>query len=395
MLTHAPKPVATIPHDSGASAPYGLNTRLQSLDALRGLTIALMILVNTSGDGAHTYRLLRHSPWNGCTLADLVFPCFLFMVGISLVLSLGGKLRRGIPRRVLALQALRRSLVLFAIGIAINGFPRFDLHTLRVFGVLQRIAICFFLASLIYMWLRPRTIVWITVAILLGYWILLRWVPVPGYGLPGVSVPFLDAHGNLPAWLDRHLLPASHLYHQGYYDPEGFLSSISALASTLVGVLTAFVLQISGSAAAKARRLLLSGVSCLLLGLAWSHWLPLNKRLWTSSFVLFNGGVSLLALSIYLWWLDVQRKWARLAVPMIAFGTNALAAYALSEFLASFLSSVRAPGSDHTLQKMLFHPFAILIPNPYIAALTYAVVYVAICFVPVLLLYRKRIFLKV
>ena len=227
---------------------------MQSLDALRGLTIALMILVNTSGDGAHTYRLLRHSPWNGCTLADIVFPCFLFMVGISLVLSLGGKLRRDISRHVLVFQALRRAFVLFAIGIAINGFPRFDLHTLRVFGVLQRIAICFFLASLIYMWLRPRTIAWITVAILLGYWILLRWVPVPGFGLPGVAVPFLDPHGNLPAWLDRHLLPAAHLYHQGYYDPEGLLASLPALASTLIGVLTAFVLQTRRSASAKAKR---------------------------------------------------------------------------------------------------------------------------------------------
>jgi predicted acyltransferase len=284
---------------------------------------------------------------------------------------------------------------LFAIGIAINGFPRFDLHTLRVFGVLQRIAICFFLASLIYLWLRPRAIVWITVAILLGYWILLQWVPVPGYGLPGVNVPLLDPHANLPAWLDRHLLPASHLYHQGYYDPEGLLASIPALASTLIGILTAFFLQAAGSAEAKARRLLFAGVFCVLAGLAWSHCLPLNKRLWTSSFVLFNAGISVLALSIFIWWLDVQRKGTRLAVPMIAFGTNALAAYALSEFLASFLSSVRAPGSGYTLQQTLFHPFRTIIPNPYIAALIYAVVYVAICFVPVLLLFRKRIFLKV
>jgi len=368
---------------------------LQSLDALRGLTIALMILVNTSGDGAHTYRLLRHSPWNGCTLADVVFPCFLFMVGISLVLSLGGKLRRGAPRSVLVRQALRRAVVLFAIGIAINGFPRFDLHTLRFFGVLQRIAICFFLASLIYLWLRPRTILWITVGILVGYWILLRWIPVPGYGLPGVNVAFLDPHGNLPAWIDRHLLPAAHLYHQGYYDPEGLLASIPAIASTLIGVLTAFFLQTTGSAAGKTKRLLLAGGFCLLAGLAWSHWLPLNKRLWTSSFVLFNAGVSLLALSIFVWWLDVKRKRTQLAVPMIAFGMNALAAYAFSEFLASFLSSVRMPGSSYTLQKTLYSPFATFIPNPYIAAMTYAVAYVALCFVPVLLLFRKKIFLKV
>ncbi len=396
MVTHAPNPVATIPNDSGVAATSSPHARLQSLDALRGLTIALMILVNTSGDAKHTYRLLRHSPWNGCTLADVVFPCFLFMVGISLVLSLGAKLRRGVPRRVLALQALRRSVVLFVIGIAINGFPRFDLHTLRVFGVLQRIAICFFLASLIYLWLRPRTIVWITVAILLGYWILLRWVPVPGYGIPGVSVPLLDPHANLPAWLDRHLLPASHLYHQGYYDPEGLLASIPALASTLIGVLTAFFLQMSrGPATTKAQRLLFAGALCLVAGLACSHWLPLNKRLWTSSFVLFNAGVSLLALSIFIWWLDVQKKATRLALPMIAFGTNALAAYALSEFLASFLSSARAPGTGYTVQQTLFLPFATFIANPYIAALAYAIVYVVICFVPVLLLFRKKIFLKV
>ncbi len=395
MITHAPNPLATIPQDPNIPAPSALDGRLQSLDALRGLTIMLMILVNTSGDGAHTYRLLSHSPWNGCTLADVVFPCFLFMVGISLVLSLCGKLRRGVPRRALVRQALRRALILFAIGIAINGFPQFDLHTLRVFGVLQRIAICFFLTSLIYLWLRPRAIFWMTAGILLGYWIVLRWVPVPGYGLPGVSVPLLDPHANLPAWLDRHLLPAKHLYHQGYYDPEGLLASIPALASTLIGTLTAFGLQTSGSTAARAKRLLVAGAFCLLAGLAWSHWLPLNKRLWSSSFVLFNAGVSVLALSIFIWWLDVQRKGTRLAVPLVAFGTNALAAYALSEFLASFLTSVRSPGSGYTLQQTLFHPFATLISNPYIAALTYAVMYVAICFVPVLLLFRKRIFLKV
>jgi predicted acyltransferase len=395
MIMQAPNPAAALPDGPGVLAPRGLGARLQSLDALRGLTIALMILVNTSGDGAHTYRLLRHSPWNGCTLADVVFPCFLFMVGVSLVLSLGAKLRRGVRRGDLVRQALRRALILFAIGVAINGFPRFDLHSLRVFGVLQRIAICFFLASLIYLWLRPRTIVWVTIAILLGYWILLRWVPVPGYGLPGISVPLLDPHANLPAWLDRHLLPAKHLYHQGYYDPEGLLACIPALASTLIGVLTGFALQVSRNPAEKAKRLLLAGIFCLFVGLVWSHWLPLNKRLWTSSFVLFNAGVSLLALSIFLWWLDVQKRGTRLAVPMIAFGTNALAAYALSEFLAAFLSATKVPGSGHTLQQALFLPFTRTIPDSYIAALAYAVVYVAVCFMPVLLLFRKRIFLKV
>ncbi|HEX5284198.1 MAG TPA: heparan-alpha-glucosaminide N-acetyltransferase domain-containing protein [Bryocella sp.] len=395
MTTYAPNPLPALPNDAAVSAPSTPAPRLQALDALRGLTIALMILVNTSGDSRHTFRLLSHSPWDGCTIADVVFPCFLFMVGISLVLSFSAKIRRGVARRAMVLQALRRALILFALGIAINGFPLFDLQTLRIFGVLQRIAICFFLASLIYLWLRPRAIFWLTLAILLGYWILLRWVPVPGYGLPGVSVPLLDPHGNLPAWVDRHLLPASHLYRQGFYDPEGLLGSIPSLASTLVGMLTGFLLQRPASGAAKAGRLLLAGAFCLLAGLLWNHWLPLNKRLWTSSFVVFNSGVSLLALSFFLWWLDVRKKVTRLALPMVAFGTNALAAYAFSEFLASLLSTVKAPGSGLSLQRWLFHPLAALIPEPYIAALTYAILYVAVCFVPVLLLFRKRIFLKV
>ncbi|HEV2578988.1 MAG TPA: heparan-alpha-glucosaminide N-acetyltransferase domain-containing protein [Acidobacteriaceae bacterium] len=395
MTTHAPIQIATLPDHAGALAASAQAPRLQSLDALRGLTIALMILVNTSGDAAHTYRLLRHSPWNGCTIADVVFPCFLFIVGISLVLSFSGKRRRGVPRRVLLLHALRRALILFALGIAINGFPHFELHTLRIFGVLQRIAVCFLLASVIYLSLSPRTIFWVTLAILFGYWIVLRWVPVPGYGLPGVSVAMLDPHGNLPAWIDRHLLPASHLYHQGFYDPEGLLGSISALACTLVGILTGFRLQRPISPGAKAARLALAGALCVLAGLLWSHWLPLNKRLWTSSFVVFNAGVSLLALSFFLWWLDVEKKATRLAVPMIAFGTNALAAYAFSEFLASFLSTMRAPGSAYSVQQWLFQPVAAVIRQPYIAALTYAVLYVVICYVPVLLLFRRRIFLKV
>ncbi|SEG37188.1 Predicted acyltransferase [Bryocella elongata] len=371
------------------------STRLQSLDALRGLTIALMILVNTSGDGSHTYRLLLHSPWNGLTFADVVFPCFLFMMGISLVLSLSGRKRRGLSNGLLARTAFRRALVLFAIGLALNGFPFYDLHTLRIFGVLQRIAICSFCGAVIFLWLRPRTIAILTVSILLGYWILLRWVPVPGFGTPGVDLPLLDPHGNWPAWVDRHLLPANHLYHRGYYDPEGLLSSVAALASTLLGVLTGLALLRPGAPVARAKALLIAGVVCLSTGVVWSFWLPLNKRLWTSSFVAVNGGLSLMALALCLWWLDVSGKGRRIAYPLLVFGTNSLAAYTLSEFLAAFLSSVHVAGSTETLQQWLFHPLAIVVPNLYVAALAYAILYVAICFVPIQWMYRRKIFLKV
>jgi predicted acyltransferase len=371
------------------------SSRLKSLDILRGVTVAAMILVNTSGDGAHTYPILAHSPWNGCTLADVVFPCFLFMVGISSVFSLSGRLRAGTPHPLIVRQALLRAAVIFALGLAINEFPTFPLHTLRVFGVLQRIALCYFAATLLFLWSRTRTLAILFFSILIGYWILLRWVPVPGMGIPGSTIPFLDPHANLPAWLDRHLLPAAHLYHQGFYDPEGLLSSVPALASTLLGTLTGIWIRRKQAGAVTARGLLLAGLLCMAGGLLWSHWFPMNKRLWTSSFVLWTGGISLLTLCLFYWLVDLRHRATRVVYPAVVFGTNALAAYVFSEFLASLLGTLRLPGTGMSVQRWLYHPLAAAIPNPSIAALTYAVLYVGVCFVPVLVLYRRQIFLKV
>ena len=386
-------PAATrqIPAPETESAP----SRLKSLDVLRGVTVAAMILVNTSGDGAHTYPILAHSRWNGCTLADVVFPCFLFMVGISSVFSLSGRLRAGTPRSVIVRQALQRTAIIFAFGLAINGFPTFPLHTLRVFGVLQRIALCYFAGTLLFLWARTRTLAVVFASILIGYWILLRWVPVPGIGMPGSAIPFLDPHANLPAWLDRHLVPQSHLYHQGFYDPEGLLSTIPAVSSTLLGTLTGIWIRRRQPATTTARGLLLAGFLCMAAGLLWSHWFPMNKRLWTGSFVLWTGGISLLTLCFFYWLIDLRKSATQVVYPAIVFGTNALTAYVFSEFLASLLGALRLPGSDISVQRWLYHPLAAAIPNPSVAALCYAVLYVGVCFVPVLVLYRKHIFLKV
>jgi len=370
-------------------------SRLQSLDVMRGITVAVMILVNTSGDGSHTYPILAHSHWNGCTLADIVFPCFLFMVGVSSVLSLSGRLRRGVPRAILIRQALQRTAIIFGLGLVINGFPTFPLHTLRIFGVLQRIAICYLAATLLFLWSRTRTLALLFLAILVGYWILLRWVRVPGMGIPGSTIPFLDPHANLPAWLDRHLLPARHLYHQGFYDPEGLLSTIPSIASTLLGTLTGIWIRRKEPTSTTARAILVAGIVCLAVGLLWSNWFPLNKRLWTSSFVLWTGGISLVALSILIWLVDLGGKASRVVYPAIVFGTNALAAYIFSELLAALLGTLRLPGSTTSLQRWFYHPLAAVIPNPSVAALVYAILFVGVCFLPVLILYRKQIFLKV
>ena len=367
--------------------------RLQSLDVLRGVAIALMIVVNTSGDLAHTYRPLVHAAWNGLTFADVVFPCFLFIVGVSLVLSLSDRLRSGSSRAALVRRALQRSAILFVIGIALNGFPWYNLATLRVYGVLQRIAICYFVAVLLYLWLKPRTLVIVTAAILLGYYVILRWVPVPGYGIPGVHVAFLDQHGNLPAWLDRQIFPDGHLYLQGSYDPEGLLSSLPALASTLVGVVTGIeLLKLKPDFL---RWLFLAGVSCLTAGLLWSYWFPLNKRLWTSSFVLVNAGISLLAFGLLRWWLDGHSSRGRMLTAFRIFGVNALATYVFSELLALSFVSMRSPQPGVTFVHWLFHPLLPFFPSRYLAGFVCAILYIGVCFLPVWLLYRRRIFLRI
>ncbi len=379
---------------SATLAPvFAAGTRLQSLDVLRGITIVLMILVNQSGDLAHTYRPLVHAPWNGLTFADVVFPCFLFIVGVSLVLSLSERVSRGAARPALVRRALKRAVILFIIGVVLNGFPWYHLATLRIYGVLQRIAFCYFVAVLLYLWLKPRTLVIVTAAILLGYYVLLRWVPVPGYGVPGVHVAFLDPHCNLPAWLDRQIFPASHLYLQGFYDPEGLLSSLPALASTLIGVLAG--IRLLRQKPGLLEWTFLTGASCLSAGLLWSHWFPLNKRLWTSSFVVVNAGISLIALGLLKWWLDGHSERGRAVIPFRIFGLNALAAYVFSDFLAAVVSSVRLPHSGITLKRWLFHPVPTFLPNRYVAGLACAVLYIGVCFLPVWLLYRKQIFLKI
>jgi predicted acyltransferase len=231
--------------------------------------------------------------------------------------------------------------------------------------VLQRIAFCYLIAVLLYLWLKPRTLAMVTAAILLGYYMLLRWVPVPGYGMPGVHVAFLDPQGNLAAWLDRQIFPASHLYLQGFYDPEGLLSSLAALASTLIGVLAG--IRLSREKAVSLKWIFIAGTSCLAAGLLWSPWFPLNKRLWTSSFVLVTGGISLIAFGFLRWRLDGHSDRGRALTPFRIFGINALAAYVFSDFLAAVVSSVRLPYFGITIKRWLFHPVPVFIPNRYFA----------------------------
>jgi predicted acyltransferase len=378
--------------------------RLLSLDVLRGITIAFMIMVNNNG-GEGSWGFVNHAAWNGMTPTDLVFPTFLFVVGVSIVLSVDARLARGDTRRQLAWHTLRRAGILFLFGLGGNGFPFFRLEHLRVYGVLQRIAICYLVVGLFYLWDRR---VWTKVAalaaVLVGYWVLVRWVPVPGAGLPGRDIPFLDPNLNIVNWLDQHLFPY-HLYENwtthNLRDPEGLLSTIPAVGTTLLGLLTGMWLQRQRTVKVKTLGLAVATVGCLAAGYLWSLWFPLNKKMWTSSYVLVAAGWSLAVFTLAYWAME-QRGWGKgrskgWAWPWLVLGSNAIVAYIFSELMVSTLGNISftADGEQTDVLAYVFtHVFA-HIPDLGWAAFAYSVSFLAVCFVPVWVLYRKKIFIKV
>ena len=374
--------------------------RLLSLDVLRGLTIAFMILVNNNGNEAQAYWPLKHAAWNGFTPTDLVFPTFLFLVGISTVYSTAARLAQGATRQSLFLHVLWRSIILYLLGLVVNSFPYFHLHTMRFYGVLPRIAICYLVVASLYLispgWRSKATL---AIAALAGYWILMRFVPVPGYGVPTHEIPLLDRDANLTAWLDRQIFSASHLYERTR-DPEGLLSTIPALATALLGLLTGIWLRTLRPLGQRATGIAVAGISGVLLGSLWNLSFPINKKLWTSSYVLFAGGLSLLLLALCLLIVDLREKSptssrrSRFLSPVLVFGTNAIAAYIFSELLQSTLSSIH-PHPGINLQQLLYRSIVHVVPNQAFAALLYSIGFVAVCWVPVSMLYRRSIFIKI
>jgi predicted acyltransferase len=376
-------------------------TRMVSLDVLRGLTIGFMIMVNNNGDGEKAYWAMKHAAWNGFTPTDLVFPTFLFLVGISTVFSTQARLAQGATKQSIFLHTVRRAVILYLLGLVVNSFPLFTLHTMRFYGVLPRIAISYLFVATLYL-ISPgwKDKVALVIAALIGYWLLMRFVPVPGYGLPGRDVPLLDHDGNLVAWLDRTIFSAPHLYERTR-DPEGLLSTLPALGTALIGMLTGLWLRTSRTLAEKARGIAIAGISGLVFGGIWNIWFPINKKLWTSSYVLFAAGFSLLLLALSIWIVDIRshreadpaRRYRRFT-PLLVFGVNAIAAYVLSELLPGALDFIHVhPGVSFL--RWFYSGILNVVPDPAFASLLYSFAYVAACWVPMYFLYRKRIFIKI
>ena len=387
------------------SAPPTAAKRLVSLDVLRGVTIAFMIMVNNNG-GRGSWHEMNHAAWNGFTATDLVFPTFLFVVGVSIVFAFQARLARGATRAQLAGHTAIRAGVLILFGIVVNNFPYFHLQHMRFYGVLQRIAICYLIVGLFYLFdERVITKIAALAVALVGYWILVQWVPVPGAGMPGRDVPLLDKNQNIVAWADRQLMPG-HLYEDSpdhdARDPEGLLSDLPALGTALLGLLTGLWLRTERRVKAKALGLAAGAVGCLAIGYLWSIWLPLNKKMWTSSYVLVAAGWSLVAFAIFYWLIEFKgwcrNGWSKgLVWPWLVFGSNAIAAYMISELIGSAIEMIRFTAGGHETNPLAYWHLHFLghIPDPGWRAFAYSVSYTFFCFIPVWLLYRKKIFLKV
>jgi predicted acyltransferase len=363
-----------------------------SLDLFRGATIAGMILVNNAGDEPNSYWPLKHAQWNGWTPTDLVFPFFLFIVGVAMAFSFSSRLERGVSRRELLGHVLWRGLALFALGMFLNGFPnQYQLKSWRVYGVLQRIAICYVISAILALWADWRGWILTIVGCLVGYWILMRFVPVPGFGVPTHDIPLLDPDRNLAAWLDRQLL-AGHLY-EGTRDPEGILSTIPAVATSLLGMLTGQWLRSARSAQRKALGLALFGLIGVVAGKILNPEFPINKKLWTSSYVIFAAGLALLCLAFCYWVADVKQWRGPWTKPLLVFGMNSIAAYVVAELISHLLDHMHG-SAGLSWQELVYHRIFVPLAGPMNSSLLYALTYVLMCWAAMYVLYRKGIFLK-
>lgn len=445
--------------------------RLVSLDVFRGMTIAGMVLVNNPGTWSAIYDPLEHAEWHGLTPTDWIFPFFLFIVGVAIPIALDkyrdGRSRAGVYRKIIT-----RSVSIFLLGLAISVVPFFqfgasdapdalkllvwlaftaalffllmrswkwfavtlglglagvaalnlagytlydyDIGTMRIMGVLQRIAVVYLITAMLFLHTDWRQLVGISVVLMLGYWLIMTVIPVPGCEVTTIN----DKACNLAAYIDRSILTESHIWRSAkVFDPEGLLSTLPAIVTCISGVLAGLWLVrndevrmqndessddnssfiIRYSSLNKAAGMFFFGVVLLGVGYIWSSYFPLNKSLWTSSYVLVTSGLALLVLGCCYWLIDIQgyRRWAR---PFVIFGVNALPLFVFSGIMARMLGAYRVAGGDGKLvplQKWIFETAFLPIAQPIDASLAYAVSFILLWLLLMWLLYRKEIYLKV
>lgn len=379
-------------------------SRLMSLDFFRGLSIASMILVNNSI--GESYPQLRHAAWNGWTLADTIFPFFLWIIGVSMVFSFTKRLDGGESKRKLLWHVFRRSLILFVLGFFLNLLPYFNFSTVRIFGVLQRIAICYFFSSIIFLWTKWKGQIFWTLILLISY-LLLLIIPFTSNNI------LLEEGNNIVQYVDNLVLKG-HMW-KADLDPEGVLSTIPAIATVLFGILTGHLLLQKTNSLKKTLQMFMFGFSLLSFGLLLSLWLPINKNLWTSSYAVFMAGFSLIIFTICYFLIDVKKlptkisnmyflsmlenssfrhvkNYRKLAKPLIIYGMNAITIYVLSIIIGILLSTMKVKGI--AINTLIYQNYALILSSAN-ASLLYALTNVVVLYFISYYLYKRNWFLKI
>lgn len=390
---------------SEPGTPSAAGSRWLGLDALRGLTMAAMILVNNPGRWGDQYQYapLQHAAWHGCTFTDLVFPTFLFCAGVAIVPALGRKLDAGVPLRPVVAGIGRRVLWLVLLGMLLSAFPLVTfaagkelfapLFGVRFPGVLQRIGVCYGLAALLFLFTSRRTQTLVLLGCLFGHWLVSVWVPVPGVGMPNLDTPM----GTLQGWLDRTVF-GDHIYKKGQYDPEGLWSTVPALATALFGVQVGRLLRAVPEPGARVAALLRRGALWMLAGAVWSWFLPLNKPLWTGSYAVWTAGLATTGLGLCGWAFE-QQAWTRWARPLQVYGVNALLVFVGSGLVGRLVGSlwtVTIDGKAVAVKEWFFRTCLLgPIGDPKLASLAFGLLWILGWYAVLAQLWRRRIVWKV
>ncbi len=362
------------------------NSRLLSLDIFRGITVAAMILVNNPGDWGHIYTPLKHSTWNGCNPTDLIFPFFLFIVGVSIVYAMETKAAIRANHSKIILMALRRSAILIVISLVTQLLFHPGFAHLRYMGVLQRIGLVYFFCTILYLKTSQKTRDWVMAILLIGYYILLNFVPVPDTGHAS-----LEPATNMGAWLDRTIFTTSHLWMESRtWDPEGLLGTLPAIVTGLISIRAgSWLKRKDRDDSIKITWLLTYSIISIVAGLFWGLFFPINKALWTSSYVLYSGGWAMASLGVCYWLIDVQ-GYKKYTAPFVAFGVNALPAYILSNYIPHYL--INKPRFEgQTIYQMVYAPYF----PPYVASVISAAALVLLIWSLMWILHLRKIIIKV
>ena len=370
-----------------------MNKRLISLDTFRGITIVGMILVNNPGTWGSMYGPFKHADWHGWTPTDLIFPFFLFIVGVAIAYAFSSAVANGVDRGPLVWKSTKRALMLFGLGLFMAAYPiiqwdpefawiRNGIYNLRIMGVLQRIALCYFAVTLLFLYTKPKTQMIVMWCLLIGYWGAMAW-----YG------NIDDKIDNLAAIIDRSVL-GTHLWAGAgrQWDPEGLFSTLPAISTTLMGVWAARILRQDATEERKTAEMMVTGFILLTIGYLWSWAFPLNKALWTSSYAVFTGGQAMLMLGLCYWFIDVKGKsgWTK---PFVVYGVNAITVFVMSGIIAKTFGFIKI--GDISLQRWIFlNGFDSWLPT-IDASLAYSIVWVFVWYLILNWMYKRNIILKV